>query len=68
MEEGRFSFGRSIKRTRGLCAGLIGAPIKVKFNGLGGLSDPDHPYVNCCGSVQSLVKMKGGERSGKHVF
>ena len=56
MEGGRFSSGRPIKRACGLCAGLAGAPIEVKFNGLGGFSNPDYPYVNCCGLTQALVK------------
>ena len=53
---GRLSSGRPIKRACGLCAGLTGAPMEVKLNGLCGFSNPDYPYVNCCGLLQALVK------------
>ena len=51
---GRLSSGRPIKRACGLCAGLTGAPMEVKLNGLCGFSNPDYPYVNCCGLLQAL--------------
>ena len=59
VEGGRFSSGRPIKRACGLCAGLAGAPIEVKFNGLGGFSNPDYPYVNCCGLLQFRTSRTG---------
>ena len=54
IEGGRFSSGRLIKRACGLCMGLTGAPMEVKLNGLCGFSNPDYPYVNCCGLLQAL--------------
>ena len=30
--------------------------MEVKLNGLCGFSNPDYPYVNCCGLLQALVK------------
>ena len=28
--------------------------MEVKLNGLCGFSNPDYPYVNCCGLLQAL--------------
>ena len=30
--------------------------MEVKLNDLCGFSNPDYPYVNCCGLLQALVK------------
>ena len=32
--------------------------MEVKLNGLCGFSNPDYPYVNCCGLLQALVKAR----------